>query len=927
MKRFILLVIIVMASLGNLKSEWKDKGDSKEYSQNGFFFDIGYFSKASKSYYFHNGSAIYKFDLISGETTKIFENSMIESIDGFALSEPDTLLFVYNQLRVRSFHIAKDSLMLDKMIYPKNVYTLLGNWNVLDFRAVGAELQMLVSHSYTIGTQKPPIQQGVFLRISQESLTLTSQFQMPKPNKIDSDENLIFVDCLESKFISAQLGYSFEHSLLYIDRSIDFAKKFSYLKSRNTMVNDTLMQIVEKNSNIHPIRNICLTKSSNVGLVGSDNGYVYRIDFSSNKIVDSLAIGNFARFEDIRSDGFLMTMRKDKVYIIGTNFLTVEDSLNLKCSDLLEVIQLDGSMEFFFVCSQKIMKFNFDGYYPIKPSISVYDKVAYVEEDVLFVAESKGNPSKFVWKFQDGKVYEGPTVMRQFKEVGDYWVDLTIENSSTSTTVRYNNAVRILPRLVAEITYDGNTDILSPTGFSYKTNTYTKKVNWDFGDGTFSEEATTKHRYSTVKPYLVKLTVSDEISSKSDTMTIYFTEAKFDDNITFSKILESKFSGSKLIDYHIIDSERILLSINGNNKYSLQEYGFTNNNGSYYKTIKDNFGTLFYLANVSNEPWLIGDGTSSVLEGNNLQKTFIDNPGKPICKPISSDDETIVLDSVNFTFIKDRYNAKSMPSGITKDSLSPKYYMQKLSDNNLSILKKYANLQKNLNFMIWSDGVLKEKEVKTDILITNIFPDELGRWMVIGSSLEPSIAIFNIYGEIIMRKHISSLRNSNILSIYKLPNSNYLVIANMEKKLNILVVDKKLNFIKQDTFSISKDIRELNISRLDSNSLLAVGTNFYNDLIVFKIDLKESYNSAITENNTNALAVFPNPATDKITVNLGDNQMNYNKIEIIDVLGNIHLISEYGNGNEFDVSALPNGLYMIRVSKENSTETLKFIKI
>jgi len=81
----------------------------------------------------------------------------------------------------------------------------------------------------------------------------------------------------------------------------------------------------------------------------------------------------------------------------------------------------------------------------------------------------------------------------------------------------------------------------------------------------------------------------------------------------------------------------------------------------------------------------------------------------------------------------------------------------------------------------------------------------------------------------------------------------------------------------------------------------------------------------------NELMIFPNPATDKIRVELVGNVGDNAKVEVIDMNGRIVKYQSVANKNQtygadLQVNDLQNGYYLVRVSGDNGSETTPFIK-
>jgi hypothetical protein len=76
-------------------------------------------------------------------------------------------------------------------------------------------------------------------------------------------------------------------------------------------------------------------------------------------------------------------------------------------------------------------------------------------------------------------------------------------------------------------------------------------------------------------------------------------------------------------------------------------------------------------------------------------------------------------------------------------------------------------------------------------------------------------------------------------------------------------------------------------------------------------------------------AIQPNPATDKITMTLGNDVIPNSKVDILDVSGTI--VQTYQNcqpseTKDFKIQGLPSGIYFVRSQTMNGAQTLKFVK-
>ena len=76
----------------------------------------------------------------------------------------------------------------------------------------------------------------------------------------------------------------------------------------------------------------------------------------------------------------------------------------------------------------------------------------------------------------------------------------------------------------------------------------------------------------------------------------------------------------------------------------------------------------------------------------------------------------------------------------------------------------------------------------------------------------------------------------------------------------------------------------------------------------------------------NSISIYPNPTQDKLTIAGGDLQIN--RMEIVDLAGRVVLLSSFGGvgGGVIDVSALPAGIYLVKIHTDKGIVTRKMVK-
>lgn len=121
------------------------------------------------------------------------------------------------------------------------------------------------------------------------------------------------------------------------------------------------------------------------------------------------------------------------------------------------------------------------------------------------------------------------------------------------------------------------------------------------------------------------------------------------------------------------------------------------------------------------------------------------------------------------------------------------------------------------------------------------------------------------------------------------------------------------------------DLSGHSVSLSGDGSTLAVGArdnagngNKSGHVRVFSLDGLISSTSSVNEIN---FGIYPNPATNQLTIELGENGI-FKKATICNYLGQLVKTSY---NNTIDISDLPTGIYVIKVSTRKGTASQKFI--
>ncbi|CAM4031300.1 T9SS type A sorting domain-containing protein [Flavobacterium antarcticum] len=80
--------------------------------------------------------------------------------------------------------------------------------------------------------------------------------------------------------------------------------------------------------------------------------------------------------------------------------------------------------------------------------------------------------------------------------------------------------------------------------------------------------------------------------------------------------------------------------------------------------------------------------------------------------------------------------------------------------------------------------------------------------------------------------------------------------------------------------------------------------------------------------NNNALAIFPNPASDVINIGIANSAILPTSYSIFNALGQIVAVKNISSVNDLqiDINSMNTGIYFIKIERQNASKTFKFIK-
>jgi gliding motility-associated-like protein len=143
---------------------------------------------------------------------------------------------------------------------------------------------------------------------------------------------------------------------------------------------------------------------------------------------------------------------------------------------------------------------------------------------VTFTDQSSGNPTSWNWEFSNNRLATGPTASITFTNPGTYSVKLVVRNASGIGSTEKIDYITVFASPTAAFTADITTSCV-PAKIQFTNQAGTPigsiiKWDWDFGDGTTSDQPNPSHTYNAVGYYTVSLKVKSSITECEATARI-----------------------------------------------------------------------------------------------------------------------------------------------------------------------------------------------------------------------------------------------------------------------------------------------------------------------------------------------------------------------------------------------------------------------
>ncbi len=205
-----------------------------------------------------------------------------------------------------------------------------------------------------------------------------------------------------------------------------------------------------------------------------------------------------------------------------------------------------------------------------------------VNQQVEFTDESLGSPATWIWTIspetysfaeETNTNSQNPVII--FEESGSYSITLECGNENGSNVLFRESYITVNPLPVANFSYETNQLTVQFIDNSTEAHTW----EWNFGDGTQSNETSPAHTYSQTGEYIVNQTVENNCGENSFELTVPVTasigilESNFSEKI---KVYPNPTKGIFYIEYLANSTSQTKISIFNNSGELIAERTITN---------------------------------------------------------------------------------------------------------------------------------------------------------------------------------------------------------------------------------------------------------------------------------------------------------------------------------------------------------------
>lgn len=510
---------------------------------------------------------------------------------------------------------------------------------------------------------------------------------------------------------------------------------------------------------------------------------------------------------------------------------------------------------------------------------------------INFTDSSKGSPTTWLWSFGDNTTSNLPSPSHLYQRSGRYTVSLIVQNSINLRDTALATITVLGPTVQISKTIDTSCSSINVKYTSKATGGDPIYYNWDYGDGKTSSSisSSTIHAFKAPGSYLVSLSVKD-----TNGCTV-----KIGDTLAFGSIAATLASTAK----------SLIANRECTDQFGWTNYYFDNNTSA---NLKDDI-LLLALRKNGNKIGTIGDGTFQ-LELAATQKAGT-NEGVVINNSLAA--------SQNSYYAMNRF-WKVVPTTQPSTPVGVRYYFntQDISDINGSYPTHDALLEQLLLYVTKGGNPDPTTNLAgaSEVITMGNGPDaSLTQWTYayVGSgshSAEFAVSSFTgggggVTGSLVtlpikLITFNGKFENKVVKLIWSVPAE-----SNSEKfDVEASTDGKNYIFIGQVPLATTTDYTFIDGKLTDEK------VKFYR-LVSLGKDGKKTYSEAIRivfPTKTNAIAIYPVPANDFITVSF---KTAINKTASVEVYNSLGLKvmqltrTAFGNLFKLNTSALPAGRY------------------
>jgi len=151
-----------------------------------------------------------------------------------------------------------------------------------------------------------------------------------------------------------------------------------------------------------------------------------------------------------------------------------------------------------------------------------------VDQPVIFTDTSSGDPTSWLWDFDDGATSDLQNPTHSFSTQGEFNVGLTVGNEAGSDTITFPVTIGAASgcTLTCSASVPQTADLTAPVAFAADVTasgcSASTAYSWSFGDGTTSDEQNPSHSYTTTGtlPWTLTATADDASCVDSGVITV-----------------------------------------------------------------------------------------------------------------------------------------------------------------------------------------------------------------------------------------------------------------------------------------------------------------------------------------------------------------------------------------------------------------------